>query len=137
MRLFLLPILTLVVQLWAVDLQAKSGRDIPGYVEVIHSAMLKGSSKELSKYFQQDLHLKMGGLSGEFPKTQAEYLLGEFFSRYPPKGFEVIHNGETSDKIRFIMGYFRTEEKTFSILVKAKRDELGIMKICELELIAP
>jgi hypothetical protein len=137
MKLILLPLLVLVGQLMAITPQIKAVGDNPGYVEVIHSAMLKGSSKELSRYFQQDLHLRVGNLSGKFPKKQAEYLLSEFFNQYPPKEFEVVHNGETSEKIRFVMGYFSAEGKTFYLLVKAKRDELGSMKICELELSTP
>lgn len=137
MKKFLIPLVALSAHFWAHDLQGKSGNDTPGYSEVVQSAMLKGSSKELSRYFQQELHLELGRICGTFPKKQAEYFLSEFFNQYPPEDFEVIHNGETSDKTRFIMGHFSAEGKTFSILVKAKLDQKGIMKICELSMSTP
>jgi hypothetical protein len=117
--------------------QAKTSKEVPSYSEVIQSAMTKGSTEELSKFFQPELHLRIGDLEGVFNQKQAEYLIADFFSQYPPKEFLVIHNGETSDSIRYLMGNFYAGGKSFLVLVKGKRDEIGVVRISELEVISP
>ncbi|WP_157971946.1 DUF4783 domain-containing protein [Pleomorphovibrio marinus] len=132
-RYLIIPLLLLVVirtekAAACIDVEA------PSYMEVLHSAFQQGSTKELAKYFHQNLQLRLGDHAGKFSKGQAEFLLSDFFKKYPPQEFEVAHNGETSDETRYILGYFSSEGKNFVFLVKGKRDEKGVLKIFELEL---
>ena len=50
----------------------------------ITKSIKKGDYKELAKYFSQTIDLTLPGNEGTYSNTQAEMILKDFFSKYPP-----------------------------------------------------
>ncbi len=75
--------------IFLVFLQGVAQIDIISSVE---NALKSSSSKELVKYLNQTVELNLDGEISTYTKTQAEYILREFFKKNPSNGFEIIHN---------------------------------------------
>jgi len=93
-----------------------------------------GSSKELAKYFDQAINLNINGNQGDYSKNQAEFILKDFFIKYPPTDFKILHKGGSPGPTMFYVGSYSTEGNQFRILIKgANKDNL--MRIYSLEII--
>ena len=93
-----------------------------------------GSSKELAKYFDQAINLNINGNQGDYSKNQAEYILKDFFIKYPPTDFKILHKGGSPGPTMFYVGSYTADNNQFRILIKgANKDNL--MRIYSLEII--
>lgn len=93
-----------------------------------------GSSKDLAKYFDQAVHLTINGQQGDYSKNQAEYILKDFFIKYPPNDFKVLHQGENRGPTLFFVGSYLTDSNQFRILIKGTNKD-DLIKIFSLEII--
>lgn len=92
----------------------------------IAQSILTGSSKELAQYFNTTIALNMNNNPGDFSKNQAELIFRDFFRKYPPQNFEVIHQGESTEILWYFIGNYMSEEDTFKVLVKGKKENEAI-----------
>jgi len=90
--------------------------------EEIVKTILSGSSRELAKYFNNTLALNMNNDSGDYSNNQAELILRDFFRKFPPKDFEVVHQGESKETLWYFIGNYESEEADFKVLVKGKQE---------------
>ncbi len=65
------------------------------------TAIKSGSSKELSSYCNKVVELNFDGDKSTYSKTQAEFVLRDFFKKYPPTDFEYIHQGASREGLRY------------------------------------
>ncbi|MEM7107209.1 MAG: DUF4783 domain-containing protein [Bacteroidota bacterium] len=92
-------------------------------VESIKTAMKSGSSKELSKYFSQNVDVTIDGDIQPFSKTQAEYELRDFFKNHVPDNFSIIHQGASKGGLHFAIGQYVSKSDTFRIFFRIKGTE--------------
>ncbi|MEM6525442.1 MAG: DUF4783 domain-containing protein [Bacteroidota bacterium] len=92
-------------------------------VESIKKAMKSGSSKELSKYFSQNVDVTIDGDIQPFSKTQAEYELRDFFKNHVPDNFTIIHQGASKGGLHFAIGQYVSKSETFRIFFRIKGTE--------------
>ena len=74
-----------------------------GQSEVINnvrSSIKAGSSKELSNYLSDMVSLKIDGVQSNYSKTQAEYVLKDFFDKYRPSDFQYVHQGASEGGLK-------------------------------------
>lgn len=93
-----------------------------------------GSSKELAKYFDQAINLNINGNQGDYSKNQAEYILKDFFIKYPPTDFKILHQGGSPGPTMFFVGSYSTDTDQFRILIKGI-NKTNYMRIYSLEII--
>ena len=67
----------------------------------VRSAIKAGSSKELSKYLSEMVSLKIEGVQSNYSKTQAEYVLKDFFGKYRPSDFQYVHQGASEGGLKY------------------------------------
>lgn len=91
-----------------------------------------GSSKELAKYFENTIALDMDNPPADYSKNQAEQIFRDFFNKFPPQDFQIVHQGNPSDQIWFMIGDYFSKEAAFKVLVKGKQINGG-MKIFSME----
>src|SRR5690606_23011895 len=84
--------------------------------EEIIKSILSGSSHELSKYFSNPLALNMNNDTGDYSKKQAELILKDFFRKFPPTDFEVVHEGESKETLWYFIGNYESEKAAFKVL---------------------
>ncbi|MCH6199857.1 DUF4783 domain-containing protein [Aquiflexum sp. LQ15W] len=90
-----------------------------------------GSSKEIARYFDQTVLLNINGKNGDYSKTQAEYILKDFFLKYPPLDFNVLHQAGSPGPTIFYVGAYQSKDEQFRVLIKgnAKSDVVRIFSI--------
>ncbi|MBS9523527.1 DUF4783 domain-containing protein [Litoribacter ruber] len=89
-------------------------------VEEIVTSFKIGSSRDLAKYFENTVELNVNGSQGDFSRSQAELVFRDFFKRYPAEDFQVVHKGESLQNIKYMIGYYSSQECTFRVLIKAR-----------------
>lgn len=90
-----------------------------------------GSSKEIARYFDQTVLLNINGKNGDYSKTQAEYILKDFFLKYPPVDFNVLHQAGSPGPTVFYVGSYLAKGEQFRVLIKgnSKSEVLRIFSI--------
>lgn len=90
-----------------------------------------GSSKEIARYFGQTVLLNIDGKNGDYSKIQAEYILRDFFLKYPPLDFSVLHQAGSPGPTVFYVGSYQAKSEQFRILIKgySKTEDLRIYSI--------
>ena len=86
----------------------------------VKTAMKAGSSKELTKYFNDVVEMVIDGDPSDYSRTQAEFVLKDFFKKYPPVDFLYIHQGASKEGIKYAIGKYTYEEGSFRVLLRAK-----------------
>ncbi|GAB2619549.1 DUF4783 domain-containing protein [Belliella aquatica] len=102
--------------------------------EVIFVSFKNGSSKDLARHFENGVELNINGSQGEFSKNQAELVLRDFFKKYPPEDFEILHEGYSGEQIKHYIGTYTSMGEAYRILIKGKIYQ-EVYKIYSLEII--
>ncbi|MBR9997913.1 MAG: DUF4783 domain-containing protein [Cyclobacteriaceae bacterium] len=89
----------------------------------VRMAIKTGSSKELSQYFGNVIVLNFDGEKSNYSKSQAEFVLKDFFRKYEPVDVEYIHQGDSKNGFKYIMGKYRAENGSFRIYILFKKSE--------------
>lgn len=88
----------------------------------VRTAIKTGSSRELSQYFGSIVELNFDGEKSSYSKSQAEFVLKDFFKKNPPKDFEYIHQGSSKQGFRYVIGNYTIENSSFRIWILFKKD---------------
>ncbi len=90
-------------------------------VREIGIAMKAGSSKELIKFCNNTVEIKIDGKSSNYGRNQAEVILKDFFSKNPSKGFSYIHQGSSPEGLKYTIGKYTHEEGTYRVVMFIKK----------------
>ena len=110
----MIKLLTVFFALVLSPLQDETVRDIG-------TAMKAGSSKELIKFCNNTVEIKIDGESSNYSKNQAEVILRDFFSKNPPKGFNYIHQGSSPEGLKYTIGRYSHEKGAFRVVMFIKK----------------
>jgi uncharacterized protein YneF (UPF0154 family) len=88
----------------------------------VQTAMKTGSSKELSQYFGSIVELNFDGEKSSYSKSQAEFVLKDFFKKNPPIDFQYIHQGSSKQGFKYVIGKYTIENSSFRIWILFKKD---------------
>ena len=89
-------------------------------VKDIGTALKAGSSKELIKFCNQTVEIKINGESSNYSKAQAEVILRDFFSKNAPKDFTYIHRG-ASQGLKYTIGRYTHENGAYRVVMLIKK----------------
>jgi len=98
----------------------------------IASAIKTGNAKELATFFQSNIELTVLENEGTYSKSQAEIILKDFFTKYPPKDFSINHNGSSKDLSQFYIGSYKTNnQQNYRIyfLMKSMSEKMLIQQL--------
>ena len=87
----------------------------------VRTAMKTGSSKELSKHFNEMVELNINGNKSSYSKTQAEFVLKDFFKNNPPVDFQYVHQGASKEGIKYAIGKYTYNDGSFRVVVLVKQ----------------
>jgi len=99
-------------------LQAQSTGTLPN--EIIQ-ATRDGDAFKLGEYFNAKIELVLPSNSGVYSKEQAQFMMKNFFSNYPPISFQIIHQG-IRENATFAIGKYTHSKGQFRILFLAKTE---------------
>jgi len=81
----------------------------------------RGSARDLARHFNNTIQLTLPDDEGRYSRTQAELIVREFFTKYPPKSFTLSHQGSSSDGSRYFIGVYKTGNDSFQTYFLLKR----------------
>lgn len=82
-----------------------------------------GNAKVLSSYFNQNVELVVLDNDNVYSKAQAQQIVSNFFSKFPPvveNAFSIIHNSGKADS-RSVIGKLKTEKGDFRVYFLLKK----------------
>ena len=88
----------------------------------IKEAIKAGSAKEVSQHFYQTVDVSLEGTIHSYSRTQAEYQLKEFFQKYPPASFIIVHQGASKAGMPYAIGQFLSGGDTFRVWIRIKEN---------------
>ncbi|MEM8939948.1 MAG: DUF4783 domain-containing protein [Bacteroidota bacterium] len=90
-------------------------------VKDIGLAMKAGSSKELINFCNKTIEIKIDGERSNYSKNQAEVILRDFFAKYPSKNFTYIHQGSSSEGLKYTIGRYTYEKGVYRVVMFIKK----------------
>jgi len=100
----------------------------------IQKAIQEGNASALAAYFAPTIELSLPSKKGEVSKIQAEILMKDFFSTYPPVSFEVMSEGNATSNSYYVLGKYKSKTTTFSVYyIIEKRNETIELHILKFE----
>ncbi len=90
-------------------------------VKDIGTAIKAGSAKELIKFCNNTVEIKIDGESSNYSKAQAEVILRNFFSKTPPKNFTYIHQGASPEGLKYTIGRYTHNNGAYRVVMVIKK----------------
>lgn len=85
------------------------------------AAIKGGDAKELAKHFNQSVDINLEGNVNAYSKTQAEFVLRDFFKKHPVTDFTVVHTGSSKGGLLFAIGNYLSGQEKYSVLMRVKQ----------------
>lgn len=82
-------------------------------IDDIASAIRSGNPKNISKYFIENIDLKVIEQEDVYSKQQAEMILKDFFSKHTVKAFAIAHKSEAKNGSQYVIGTLDTSNGKF------------------------
>ncbi|MBA2422748.1 MAG: DUF4783 domain-containing protein [Chitinophagales bacterium] len=80
----------------------------------IANAIKSGNSKEISKYFDNNVEITIVDKESVYSKVQAEMVLRDFFAKNPVQSFEIIHRGKAEGSA-YAIGPLKSTNQSFRV----------------------
>lgn len=108
--------LVVIVALWG-PLGAFAQEDV---VAQVKETIKAGSAKELVKYFNQSVDVTLDANTQTYSKTQAEFVLRDFFKQHPPSDFSIVHQGSSKGGLPYAIGQYKSNTESYRVFIKIK-----------------
>jgi hypothetical protein len=82
-------------------------------IDDIASAIRSGNPKNISRYFIDNIDLKVIEQEDVYSKQQAEMILKDFFTKHAVKSFAVAHKSEPKNGSQYVIGTLETSNGKF------------------------
>jgi len=82
-------------------------------IDDIASAIRTGNPKNISKYFIENIDLKVIDQEDVYSKQQAEMILKDFFTKHPVKNYTVAHKSQPKNGSQYVVGTLETGNGKF------------------------
>lgn len=85
-------------------------------------SLKSGNSRTLSEFFNQNVELVVPDSDNVYSKAQAQLIVSNFFSSYPPQNFSVIHQGG-KEGAQYVIGNLGTKKGSFRVYFLLKKSD--------------
>jgi hypothetical protein len=82
-------------------------------IDDIASGIRTGNPANISKYFIENIDLKIIDQEDVYSKQQAEMILKNFFSKHPVKTYTIAHKSEPKNGSQYVIGTLETSNGKF------------------------
>lgn len=88
-------------------------------------AIKAGDANSISTYLDDNLDLKIENQEGTYSGRQAEFVLRDYFRKYPPQDFKYLHKGESPGGAKYAIGSYIYSGGTYRVYMKLKKAGAG------------
>ncbi|GAB4132211.1 MAG: hypothetical protein Fur0041_03300 [Bacteroidia bacterium] len=89
-------------------------------VDDIAAAIRSGNAKEISKYFADNVDLKILEQENIYSRAQAELIIRNFLAKHPVKSFTVVHKSIPKNDSQYAIGTLNTGNGTYRVHYQMK-----------------
>jgi hypothetical protein len=89
-------------------------------IDDVKNAIKTGSSKEISKFLNSNVDVTLEGNLKSYSKTQAEFVLKDFFKANPPSSFTIVHQGSSKGGLPYAIGQYTSGANNFRVWMRIK-----------------
>jgi hypothetical protein len=82
-------------------------------IDDIASNIRTGNPSNISKFFIENIDLKIIDKEDVYSKQQAEMILKDFFTKHPVKTFSIAHKSEPKNGSQYVIGTLETTNGKF------------------------
>src|SRR6186997_2080787 len=100
----------------------------------IKDAIKASNAKEVIKCFNTAVDMNLAGEISMYSKAQAEFVLRDFFKKYPATEFRIQHTGSSKGGLQFAIGEYLSNNEVFDVLIRVK-DVSGTYLIHEINFV--
>ena len=101
-----------------VSLPASAQVEVPGEIK---AAIRSGSARDLTRFLNNTVEIGIDGDKSTYSKTQAEFVLKDFFAKNAPTGFDFNHQGGSDKGQRYATGTYTSRNATYRVFVVVKQ----------------
>jgi hypothetical protein len=94
-----------------------------GIFDPMKDALKAGSAKELVKYLNQSVDINLNGNFNTYSRTQAEFVLRDFFKKHSVSDFKIVHTGSSKGGLQFAIGRYVSTGESYNVLIRVKEVE--------------
>lgn len=87
-------------------------------IEQVRDAIKTGSSREMVKLLNTTVDMTIDGKMKTYSKSQAEFILRDFFKKNPPNSFKVIHKGASKAGLPYAIGEYNSNNTTYRVWIR-------------------
>lgn len=103
--------------LWAVCTFSANAQDV--FVPM-KDAIKASNAKEVIKFFNASVDMNLAGEISMYSRAQAEFVLRDFFKKYPATEFRIQHTGSSKGGLQFAIGEYVSNNDVFDVLIRVK-----------------
>ena len=93
---------------------------MPDVIDGISAAIRSGNPGSISKYFIENIDLKVISQEDVYSRQQAEMILKDFFAKHPVKSYTVAHKSESKNGSQYVIGTLETTNGKFRVYFLTK-----------------
>ncbi|MDX2250345.1 MAG: DUF4783 domain-containing protein [Bacteroidia bacterium] len=97
-------------------------------LDEVTESLVDGDPDKLSRHFGERVEVTVLGKRQLLSKTQATYVIRDFFTNYPPDSFNTLHKGTTSGTL-YALGVLRSEKGEFEVNIFIQVSDVKINEI--------
>jgi hypothetical protein len=83
-------------------------------------AIKTGNAKEVTKFFNGSVDMNLNGEASTYSKAQAEFVLRDFFKKFPASDFRIQHTGSSKGGLQFALGKYLSNADNFDVVIRVK-----------------
>ena len=87
----------------------------------VRTQLKAGDSKELARYLNDIVEISISGEKGSYSKTQAEFVLKDFFKKNPPSDYQKIHQGASKEGLNYMIGKYTCPDGSYRVYIVVKQ----------------
>ena len=84
-------------------------------------ALKTANARDLSKFLNDMVDIGFDGEKASYSKTQAEFVLKDFFKKYPPVDFQYVHKGSSKEGLTYTIGNYSYNGGSYRVLIYIKQ----------------
>lgn len=97
-------------------------------------ALKASNAKELVKTFNTSVDMNLDGDVKTYSKTQAEFVLKDFFKKHAVSDFSIVHTGSSKGGLQFAIGRYVSNKESYNVLIRVREVE-GVFLVHEINFV--
>jgi hypothetical protein len=104
----------------AIMLAAGSAYAQKELIDRVTQVIKAGNAKDMTPHLQDQVDVTVDGKMESYSKAQTEFVLRDFFKKYPPSSFSIVHQGSSKGGLHFAIGQYASGKDNFQVWIRMK-----------------